>query len=105
MSPVATGLPFLCTCVLSHDWCLRDAKRSVRGISWKTAFKGLIYLRDGTLPFPTFFLTVVCISVVMTGTPAVVLDNHVALEIDTTQALAGPLPALFQRERKSSLFC
>ena len=100
MSPVATGLHFLCTCALSHDWLLRDARRSVRGISWKTAFKELIYLRDGPFPFLTFCLTVVWILVVMAGTPAVVLDNHVTLEMDTTQALAGPPPALFQRERK-----
>ena len=36
----------------------------------------------------------------MAGTPAVVLDNHVNLEMDTPQALAGPPPALFQWERK-----
>ena len=34
------------------------------------------------------------------GTLAVVFDNHVTLEMDTTQALAGPLPALLQWERK-----
>ena len=71
----------------------------MRRISWKTAFKELIQLRDGTLTFPTFFLTVVWILVVMAGTPAVVLD-FVTLEMDTTQALAGPPPALFQWERK-----
>jgi len=37
---------------------------------------------------------------VMAGTPAVVLDNHVTLEVDSTQALAGPPPALFQWQRK-----
>ena len=57
-------------------------------------------MRDGTLPSPTYFLTVVWILVVMAGTPAVVLDNHVTLEIDSTQALAGPPTALFQWERK-----
>ena len=36
----------------------------------------------------------------MAGTPAVVLDSHVTLEMDTTQALAGPPPALFQWKRK-----
>ena len=36
----------------------------------------------------------------MAGTPAIVFDNNVTLEMDTTQALAGPLPALFQWERK-----
>ena len=34
------------------------------------------------------------------GTPAVVSDNHVTLEMDITQALAGPPPAVFQWERK-----
>ena len=57
-------------------------------------------MRDGTLPSPTYFLTVVWILVVMDGTSAVVLNNHVTLEMDTTQALAGPPPALFQWERK-----
>ena len=57
-------------------------------------------MRDGTLPSPTYFLTVVWILVLMAATPAVVLDNHVTLEIDSTQALAGPPPALFQWERK-----
>ena len=57
-------------------------------------------MRDGALPFPTFFLTVVSVSVVIAGTPAVVLENHVTLEMDTTQALAGPPPDLFQCERK-----
>ena len=36
----------------------------------------------------------------MAGTPAAVFDNHVTLEMDTTQALAGPPPAMFQWERK-----
>ena len=36
----------------------------------------------------------------MAGTPAVVLDNNVTLEVDSTQALAGPPPALFQWQRK-----
>ena len=64
-------------------------------------------MRDGTLPFPTYFLTVVWILVVMAGTPAVVLDNHVTLEMDTIQAFTGPPPALFQweRKKKSRLFC
>ena len=53
-------------------------------------------MRDCTLPSPTYFLTVVWILVLMAATPAVVLDNHVTLEIDTTQALAGPPPAWFQ---------
>ena len=75
-------------------------KHISRGISWKTAFKELIQLRDGTRPFPTYFLTVVWILVLMAGTPAVVLDNRVTLEMDSTQALAGPPPALFQWERK-----
>ena len=57
-------------------------------------------MRDCTLPSPTYFLTVVWILVLMAATPAVVLDNHVTLEMDTTQALAGPPPALFQWERK-----
>ena len=57
-------------------------------------------MRDGTLPSPTYFLTVVWILVSMAGTPAVVLDIHVTLEVDSTQALAGPPPALFQWERK-----
>ena len=57
-------------------------------------------MRDGTLPSPTYFLTVVWILVLMAATPAVVLDNHVTLEIDSTQALAGPPPALFQWKRK-----
>ena len=57
-------------------------------------------MRDGTLTFPTFFLTVVWILVVMAGTPAVVLDKHVTLEMDSTQSLAGPPPALFQWQRK-----
>ena len=57
-------------------------------------------MRDCTLPSPTYFLTVVWILVLMAATPAVVLDNHVTLEIDSTQALAGPPPALFQWERK-----
>ena len=100
MSPVATGLNFLPTCALSHDWWLRDARRSVRGISWKTAFKELIQLRDETLPFPTYFLTVVWILVVMVGIHEVVLNKHVTLKMDTTQVLAGPPPALFQWERK-----
>ena len=38
----------------------------------------------------------------MAGTPAVVLDNHVTLEMDSTQALAGPVPALFQWETKKN---
>ena len=42
ISPVATGLHFLLTCALSHDRWLRDASRSVRGISWKTTFKELV---------------------------------------------------------------
>jgi len=42
MSPVAKGLHFLPTRALSHEWRLRDAYRSVRGISWKIAFKKLI---------------------------------------------------------------
>ena len=33
-------------------------------------------------------------------TLAVELENHVTLEMDYTQALAGPPPALFQWERK-----
>ena len=37
MSPVSIGLHFLHTRV--HDRCLGDASRSVRGISWKTAFR------------------------------------------------------------------
>ena len=57
-------------------------------------------MRDESLPFPTFFLTAPLILVVVAGTPAVVLDNHVTLEIDTTQALTGPPPSLFQWERK-----
>ena len=57
-------------------------------------------MRDGTLPSPTYFLTVVWILVLMAGTSAVVLDNHVTLEVDSTQALAGPPPALFQWQRK-----
>ena len=36
----------------------------------------------------------------MAGTPEVVLENHLTLEMDTTQALAGPPPTLSQRERK-----
>ena len=36
----------------------------------------------------------------MAGTPIVVLDNHVTFDMDTTQALAGPPPDLFQCERK-----
>ena len=100
MSPVATGLHFLPTGALSHEWRLTDADRSVRGISWKIAFKKLIQLRGVTLPFPTFFLTAPWILVVMAETPAVVLNNYVSLETDTTQALAGPPPALFQWERK-----
>ena len=36
----------------------------------------------------------------MAGTLAVELDNHVMLEMDYTQALAGPPPALFQWEGK-----
>ena len=63
-------------------------------------FQGADLAESGTLPFPTFLLTVVWILVVMAGTPAVVLDNHVSLEMDSTQALAGPPPALFQWERK-----
>ena len=51
-------------------------------------------------PSPTYFQTVVWILVVMAGTPVVVLDNHVTLEMHTTQALAGPPPALFQWEIK-----
>ena len=53
-----------------------------------------------TLPFHTFFLTAPWILVVMAETPAVVLDNYISLEMDTTQFLAGPPPALFQWERK-----
>ena len=53
-------------------------------------------MRDGTRPSPTYFLTVVWILVLLAGTPAVVLDNRVTLEMDSTQALAGPPPALFQ---------
>ena len=60
-------------------------------------------MRDDSLPFPTFFLDAPWILVVMAGTPAVVLDNHVTLEMDTTQALTGPPPALFQWERKINL--
>ena len=63
-------------------------------------FQGADLAESGTLIFPTFFLTVVWILVVMAGSPAVVLDNHVTLETDTTQALTGPPPALFQWERK-----
>ena len=55
---------------------------------------------DSSLPHP---LPVVWILVVMAGTLAVVLDNHVTLEINNTQALAGPTPALFQWERKIML--
>ena len=41
MSPVATGLHLLppVLLVMSGDW---DASRTIRGISWKTAFKELI---------------------------------------------------------------
>ena len=53
-------------------------------------------MRDESLPFPTFFLTAPWILVVMAGSPEVVLDNHVMLEMDTTQALTGPYPALVQ---------
>ena len=42
MSPVVTGLHFLPTHALSHDWWLKNSSRSVREISWKTAFKELI---------------------------------------------------------------
>ena len=63
-------------------------------------FQGADLAESGTLTFLTFFLTVVWILVVMAGTPAVVLDNHVTLEIDTTQSLTGSPPALFQWERK-----
>ena len=63
-------------------------------------FQGADLAESGTLIFPTFFLTVVWILVVMAGTPAVVLDNHVTLEVDSTQALAVPPPALFQWQRK-----
>jgi len=37
---------------------------------------------------------------VMAGTPEVVLDKHVTLEMDSTQSLAGTPPSLFQWERK-----
>ena len=43
-------------------------------------FQGADLAESGTLTFLTFFLTVVWILVVMAGTPAVVLDNHVTLE-------------------------
>ena len=63
-------------------------------------FQGADLAESGTLTFLTFFLTIVWILVVMAGTPAVVFDNHVTLEMDSTQTLAGPPPTLFQWERK-----
>ena len=60
----------------------------------------LTYLPTLLSFLPTFFLTVVRISVVMAGTPEVVLDKHVNLEMDSTQSLAGTPPALFQWQRK-----
>ena len=55
-----------------------------------------------TLPFLTYFLNVVWILVVIAGTPVVVLENCVTLEMHTTQALGGSAPDLFQWERKKS---
>ena len=36
----------------------------------------------------------------MAGTPEVLLDKHVSLEMDSTKSLAVTPPALFQCERK-----
>ena len=38
------------------------------------------------------------------GTPVVVLENCVTLEMHTTQALGGPAPDLFQWERKNQVY-
>jgi hypothetical protein len=35
----------------------------------------------------------------MAGTPAVVLDHQITLEMDSTQALDGPPPDLFQKKK------
>ena len=40
----------------------------------------------------------------MAGTPAVVLDNHVTLEMDSTQALAGPPPAFLLSNENSNAY-
>ena len=58
---------------------------------------GLAERWDSSLPHP---LPVVWILVVMAGTPTVIVNNHVTLEMDSIQALACPPPALFQSERK-----
>ena len=57
-----------------------------------------------TLPFLNYFLNVVWILVVIAGTPVVVLENCVTLEMHTTQALGGSAPDLFQWERKNQVY-
>lgn len=40
----------------------------------------------------------------MAGTPAVVLDHEVTLEVETSQVLDGPPPDLFKWEKKKIKF-
>ena len=40
----------------------------------------------------------------MAGTPTVALDNHVTLEMDTTQSLPGPLPAFFSVGEENQVY-
>ena len=40
----------------------------------------------------------------MAGTPAVVLDHELTLEVETSQVLDGPPPDLFKWEKKKSSF-
>ena len=40
----------------------------------------------------------------MAGTPAVELDNHVTLQMDSTKALAGPPPAFLLSNENSNAY-
>ena len=40
----------------------------------------------------------------MAGSLAVVLDNNVTLEMDTTQSLPGPLPAFFSVGEENQVY-
>ena len=40
----------------------------------------------------------------MAGTPEVVLDHQIRLEMDSTQALDGPPPDLFHKGKKNQVY-
>ena len=81
---------------MTGDRCKQTCKRDFI----KDCFQGADLAERWDSSFP-YFLPNCCLDFSCDGgTPAVVLDNHVTLEMDSTQALAGPVPALFQWERK-----